>query len=203
MKRMLMLLLVFALLGCSAMAEEGDWYLETAMEFAGKVGELVKDDAYVQSMTGMELECLEPLKTADYSKMVSAHRCEMPDEAGVRVLLQVMTGWEMSDAALETWVAKIPVLPITMNNGKFGADELAASTLMVYSRTCSAPQDFAPCTYVLELDGAVIGVAFCATGEDTITISAQPVFGEEGGTIGDLLSAFASGGFPMEIEKVY
>lgn len=203
MKRVLMILLVLALLGCSAMAEEGDWYLETAVEFAGKVGELVKDDAYVQSMTGMELECLEPLKTADYSKMVSAHRCKMPDEAGVRVLLQAMTGWEMSDAALETWVAKIPVLPITINNGNFGSDELAASTLMVYSRTCAASEDFAPCTYVLELDGAVIGVAFCATGEDTITISAQPLFGEEGGTIDDLLSTFASAGFPMEVEQVY
>lgn len=203
MKKLLIALLMLAMLGCPALAEEEEWYLDTAMELAGKVGELVKDEAYHQLMTSVEFECLETLKAADFETLFSAHRCTLPDEAGVRVLLKAVAGWELSDAALETQISTLPVLPISLYIGKIGSDELAASSMMTYRRTCIEPANFAPCIYVLEMDGAAVAVAFCKTGEETITVSAQPLFMKTEGTISDLLNELVSGNIPMEVEKVY
>lgn len=203
MKKILLTLLVLMMAASPALAEEMDWYLDNALELAGKVGELALDDGYHQMMSGREYECMEILKSADFAKLISAYRCSMPDETGMRVIFNAAGGWGMSDAALEMQIAGMPLLPITMYAGKNGADELAASVMLKYSRTCIAPEGFEPCAYVLEMDGAVVGAAFCKTGEDTVTMTAQPMFIREGWTMDDLLAAFTADSLPMEIEKIY
>lgn len=203
MKRFLMLLMALVMLSCPALAEEVDWYLETALEHAGKVGELVKDETYHQLMTSMEFECIDNIKAADFETLISAHRCTLPDEAGIRVLLKAVAGWELSDVAMNVQIATLPELPISLYIGMIGSNELAASTLLRYSRTYTAPENFEPCTYVLEMDGAVVAVAFCETGTDTMTVSAQPLFAKEDTKIDDLLEDFVGGNIPMEIEKVF
>ena len=203
MKKFLLMLIVAAAIVCPVLAEESDWYLDMALELAGKVGELVMDDGYHRMMSGREYECIAGLKAADFTKLVSAYRCNMLDEDSLRAVFKVTGGWEMSEAALEMQVSSAPLLPITMYAGKNGADELAASVMLKYSRTFAAPENFESCAYVREMDGAVVGVAFSKTGEETVTLMAQPMLVREGWTIDDVLEAFAEDSLPMEIEKVY
>lgn len=202
MKKMICMMLAFLLmLSCSAWAEE-DWYLDTALELAGKMGELAKDDAYIQMMTSQTFACMEPLKTAVFSDVVSAYRCELPDEAGVRVLLKMISGWEMSDAALQYQTMGLPKLPLTLYAGTLSSEILAATSMLTYSMTYVAPEGFVPCLYVLELDGAYVGAAFMKTGEETVTVQVQPLFAKEGGTFEDVLDGLNSVLIPMEVEQV-
>lgn len=204
MKKLFMTLLVLLMLGCPALAEEADWYLDKAQELAVKVGVLAKDESYFQMMTGQSFDCAELLKTADFEKMVSAYRCTLPDEAGVRVILRLVSGGEMSDAALDWQIRSLPETVLTMYAGKRGADELAVASMLTYSRTYIAPENFEQCVYVLELDGAIVGVSFSRTGDETVTVSARPMFVDENEGIADALDSLtAFGGIPVLIEQIY
>lgn len=202
MKKFLMLLLALAMMICPAMAEESDWYLDTAMELAGKVGELAKDDAYIELMSSQTFASIEPLKAADFGKMISAYRCELPDEAGVRVMMQAASG-KLSDAALEVQISQLPKFPLTMYAAKLGSEAMSVSVILTYKQTYVMPENFEPCIYVIELDGAVVSAAFCKTGEDTVTVEVQPLFGKDEGTMEDLLNALVEDNLPIASEKVY
>lgn len=204
MKKLIAILLaVFMLCGC-AFAEQEDWYLATAAEHALKVGELIKDEAYMEMYApSMGFDCLTSARNADFGTMKSAYRFQLPDAAGVRVLLQLMSGGELSGAALERTTAGLPSLFITMYMGMQSAENLAAASIATYSRTYIMPEGFEPCFYLLELDGAVVSVAFSATGEDTITVNAQALFPSEAeDTIEDILNDLTNGMMPLAYEKV-
>ena len=76
MKKLLALLMAALMLTGAALAEEDDWYLDTAEELAACVGELAGDEAYQQLMLDLEFEELDALKDVDYTAPVAAWRIE-------------------------------------------------------------------------------------------------------------------------------
>ncbi|MBQ8506049.1 MAG: hypothetical protein IJ466_01235 [Clostridia bacterium] len=180
MKKLLALLLAALLLACPALAEEENWYLETAKELILSMGELAKDEAYHASLSSATFDCIEPLKQADYANIISAWSYDVPPVDGVFALMSIAEGAKMSRTALDYLNARFPMTIPTMYNSSFGSQEgIAAAAMLSYSRSFITPENFAPCIITLELDKAAIAVSFCRTGDETITATACPLFGAE------------------------
>lgn len=173
------MLALMLLLGGVALAEE-DGYLNNAMTLAGKVGELARDDVYQDSMSGMSFDCIEALKEADFTELKSAWRCEFPSENVLRTFIATDESADISEAGMERLLTSLPLAVLTMYNGRQSQEAIASASILTYTRTYRMTEGFEPSIYLLELEGAMVGVAFSATGEDTITASAMPVFIGEG-----------------------
>lgn len=188
MKKFLSILLAILLLACPALAEEENWYLETAKELALSMGELAKDEAYLASMTSASFDCLEPLKAADYENIVSAWIYAVPPVDGVLALLGAAEGAKMSRTAMDYLNTRFAATIPTLYNTSFGSQEgLAAATMLSYSRSFSIPESFDPCIITLELDKGAIAVSFSQTGDDTITATACPLFGPADASPADMV----------------
>ena len=200
MKRLISGVIVLMLLLCGAALAEEDRYLRDGLELAQKVGELARDDVYVSSVTTMKLECIELLKKADFTILKSAWRCDIPGEKVIRAI--VGSGAVLSETGMEQMWRMLPSAVPSMYNARQGVEAVAASSILTYSRTYQMAEDFAPCIYVLELEGAAVCVAFDATGEDTITAFALPIFFENGLSVEQVIDGFSMEEMPLTFEKV-
>ena len=176
MKKLLALLMAALMLTGAALAEEDDWYLNTAEELAACVGELVGDEAYQQLMSGLEFEELDALKGVDYTAPVAAWRIEWSAAGDLLLALySTVEAGDLSDAGRDRFDQLVAQSLLQQANSAEGANWLAVSTMLTYSRTYLMPEDFQMCTYLLEFDGGLVGVVFRQTGDETITATAQPV----------------------------
>ena len=176
MKKLLALLMAALMLTGAALAEEDDWYLNTAEELAACVGELVGDEAYQQLMSGLEFEELDALKGVDYTAPVAAWRIEWSAAGDLLLALySTVEAGDLSDAGRDRFDQLVAQSLLQQANSAEGANWLAVSTMLTYSRTYLMPEDFEACTYLLEFDGGLVGVAFSQTGDETITVTAQLV----------------------------
>lgn len=175
MKRILILSLMLILSLSAAAEEQYGWYLQTAKELTSQVGELAADDAYLEIMGAPDLSCAEDFRQADFDAPISAWYYTVPPIKGMLALM----GGVSSDTALEYLESQIPSSAITMYNGKFSADRLAAATVLSYSRSFLLPDGFEPCIVALELDRGAVAVAFAQSGDGIITATAQPLLTDE------------------------
>lgn len=176
MKKLLALLMAALMLTGAAFAEEDDWYLDTAEELAACVGELAGDEAYQQLVSGLEFEELDALKGVDYTAPQAAWRIEWSAAGDLLFALYsaVETG-DLSDAGRDCIDQAMARSLFLGANSTESANWVAVSGMLTYSRTYVMPEDFQTCFYLLEFDGALVGVAFSQTGDETITATAQPV----------------------------
>ena len=176
MKKLLALLMAALMLTGAAFAEEDDWYLDTAEDLAACVGELAGDEAYQQLMSGLEFEELDALKGVDYTAPVAAWRIEWSAAGDLLLALySTVEAGDLSDAGRDRFDQLVAQSLLQQANSAEGASWIALSTMLTYSRTYLMPEDFEACTYLLEFDGGLVGVAFSQTGDETITATAQPV----------------------------
>ena len=191
---------VIVLLLCGAALADGDWYLDNGMMLAEKVGELARDDVYLSSMGGMSFECIDWLKNADFTVLKSAWRCEIPGEDAIRTI--VGSEAVLSEAGMEKMWRMLPSAVPTMFNAKQGTEAVAASSILTYSRTDQMAEGFVLCIYILELEDAMVCAAFDATGEDTITAFALPIFFEEGLSVEQVIDGFSMEELSLSFEKI-
>lgn len=203
MKKRVSLLMALLALILPALAEGEDWYLSTSTELAQRVGELARDDAFTEMNISREFSCMEPARAADYSTLKSAYRVQLPDEAGMRVLTKMMYGGDISETACEYVVSGFANAFVNQYIAMEGAEVLAASTLLTYARTYEMPEDFENVLYVLEFEGAVIGVTFTGTGDTTITATAKPFLSSGEVTIDGVLQGISEGEIPVAAEKIF
>lgn len=203
MKRMFAVALALMLF-CTgaALAQEGDWYLETASELAQCVGELAGDEAYMQMTTSNPFDILAPLQEADFTSVTGAWRLAVDESAFSQV---DGLDWDgMTAIGRDALLSKLPSVLLTQWNAYVSTEAVAASAMLAYTRTYSMPEDFEQCALVLQLDGAQVGVAFMQTGEDTITAAAYPLFLAEDSTLEESIEAISQGDVPlMAVEKLF
>ena len=180
MKRWMAIVLAALMLMGAALAEESDRTLETSLELAACVGELVGDDAFRGLMSSSQQfdELLEPLQRVDYGAPLSAWRLEKTPLFDV--VAQLAGAFDvdfsaLSNAGQERFEQMLPQSLLTQANGNRGADWLALAAMLTFSRTYVMPEDFAPCIDLIEFDGAIVSVSFAQTGEETITATAMLV----------------------------
>ena len=200
MKKLIAGMLALLMLLCGAALADEDGYLYNGMVLAEKVGELAQDDAYRAAVTGRNLDCADSLKKAVFSDLKSAWRCEFPEDEVTKLLFENEP--ELSEAGKERMLTQLPSEIFSSYNGLMGTDELVAGTVLTYSRTYRMAEGFGPCIYVLELEGAMVGVAFVATGESTITASAMPIFYEEGSSAEQVIDGLSMGELQLSFEKI-
>lgn len=200
MKRWLAALLALMLLAMGTAVADEDGYLSDARTLAEKVGELARDEAYQDNMTGADFDCIEALKEADFSALKNAWRCDIPAESLMRMLTEA--GGTLSEAGMERLMALLPSTILTMYNSRQGTESVAASSILTYACTYRMSEGFEPCLYVLELEGALVGVMFTATGEDTITATAMPIFPGEGQGAEQVIDDLSAEEFPLTFEKI-
>ena len=198
MKRLISGVLALLMLLCGLALAEEESYLREGLELAEMVGALARDDGYLTSVGGMSFKCIDLLKKADFTTLKSAWRCEIPGEDALKALI----GSELSDAGMEKMWRMLPSAVPSMYNARQSQEAIAAGSILTYSRTYRMPEDFAPRIYVLELEGAMIYVAFDATGEDTITAFAAPIFFEDGMSVEQVIDGFSMEEMPLTFEKV-
>lgn len=190
MKKWIAMLMALIVLCVPALAEE-DWYLTTAGELTEAVGELVRDEVYQESMTSMHLDCVAAIQDADFATVKRAYRTAFPVQKirdWIKSQGQDLTG--LTDAAWDRIVVSVPQMMLSMYNGRQSVDAVAASSIISVSRTYVMPEGFESCLLILELEGAVVGAAFLATGEDTVTVVVQPLFCPANETAEDVLRQF-------------
>jgi len=202
MKKWTALLLAMLVLILPVLAEGEDWYLSVSTDLAQRVGELARDEAFIKMNISREFPCMEPARTADYSAPKSAYRLELPDAAGMRVLIKMMYGGDISDTACEYVVSGFANAFVNQFIAAEGAEVLAASTMLTYARTYEMPEDFENVLYVLEFEGAVIGVTFTGGGDTTITATAKPFLSSGEVTIDGVLQGISESEIPVAAEKV-
>ena len=190
MKKLFSLFLVSLLLvSCAALAEEESWYLKTARELTLCVGELARDESYLELLSGSHFPCMDPLKTADFENILSAWQYEVPPLKGVLTLLGLVEGAQLSPTAMEYFDARMPAMIVSMYSGSYSAEAVAAASMLSYSRSYILPEAFKPCIIALELDSGAIAVSFSQTGEDTITATACPLFAGDGADYGEVVQS--------------
>ena len=179
MKRLFCTLIALILALGVCVAEETDWYLETAKELAACAGQLAGDDSYIESMSSSEeiAALLRPFAAAESAPASHAWKLSMHSAASQKGLINMTLGADSSDAARERYLASLPAMAMNTKIGMQGCAAIAASTLATFSRTFIMPEDFEACAYVLQYGDALFFVSFTATGEDTITAAAQPLPG--------------------------
>lgn len=196
-------LAMLLMLGGFALAEE-DWYMETAKELAACVGELAGDKGYLELMTSSPnlLEMIEPLSAVDFSQATGGYRLTLPVDWMALI-------FQMSDSAPESKAGKELVRKMLQNTivtqyvGMQGAERLAAATMLTYSRTERMPEGFKAQTVLLGYEGAVVAVSFSQTGDETITVSAQPIFAEEILSMEDLVGEMTALNPSVISEKLF
>jgi len=202
MKRLICLVLAVVCLMPAAGAEEENWYLKTAEEMAACVGLLAGDEGYRSVLTSAELEGAQALAQAAYEPVISAYSCRMPDSETCRQLLAESMKITVSDFAWEYLYARLASSAVSSYVATKGSRMLALSTTLTYSKTFEVPEEFRNCVILLEVGGAVVGVSFARTGENTITVSAQPVLLDEAETAQEAAQGISSGSIPMEMERM-
>lgn len=187
MKKWISMLLMLLMFCMPALAEE-NWEMTVAGEMMDRLNELVRDEVYQTSMTLTSLDCVTTINQADFTAVKRAYRATFSTRR-IRDLVerQMRNQDGLTEAAWEKVTTSLPQVMLTMYNGRQSAEAVAASSVLTVSRTYRMPEGFKNGLLILELDGAVAGVAFMQTGEDTVTVAAQPLFCEEGETIEDVL----------------
>lgn len=182
LKRVALLLAAMLLIG-SAMAEESenDWYLDISMQLARDVGELAGDEAYIALVLPSLLgdEETSALNQADYTTLESAYRLTLPDVAELAELAGLPEGVQLSEMGLWMLETMIPDSILFSYVADKEIDSISRMSALSVTRTHTMPDGFEPCVYILEFDHALIGVAFSQTGEDTVSVVAKPLSGDE------------------------
>lgn len=200
MKKLLAIVLAILIsLSIPAFAEEENWYLNTAKELAIMVGEFSRDEGY-QEMMGGHFDVIDTIKTADFENILSAWRYGSPATDSMVSLLSIASNTPMCEAAQKYLADRFLGTIVSMHNSRYGAENLAAATVISYSCTYVMPDDFAPCIIALELDHAAIAVSFIQTGDDTITATACPLFGSADESFSETVQSL-NGPMPMLIKK--
>lgn len=182
LKRMALLLAAMLLIG-SAMAEESenDWYLDISMQLARDVGELAGDEAYIALVLPslLEDEGTSALGQADYTTLESAYRLTLPDMVELAKVAGLPEGVQLSEMGLWILETMTPDSILFSYVADKEIDSISRMSVLSVTRTYTMPEGFEPCVYILEFDHVLIGVAFSQTGEDTVSVAAKPLSGDE------------------------
>ena len=182
LKRVALLLAALLLIG-SAMAEESgsDWYLDISMQLARDVGELAGDEAYIALVLPSLLgdEETSALNQADYTTLESAYRLTLPDMVELAKVAGLPEDEHLSEMGL--WILETMTPDSILFNyvADKEIDSISRMSALSVTRTYTMPEGFEPCVYILEFDHVLIGVAFSQTGEDTVSVAAKPLSGDE------------------------
>lgn len=204
MKKLLCCLMIVMLLPLAAIAEDENWYLETAKD-AAVIGELVHDDSYLAMMTTQRFDVLEDLKKVNYSSITAAWRYTSFDQQTVETMLGLMSGGELTETGLSVLASKFPQTLLSVHTGSLGAEKLAVVSMLNYSYTDLMPENFEPCFVLLSLGNGAVAVSFNRTGENTITVQAQPYFYDENLHADEAVKGFTPFDlpvFPIKSEKL-
>lgn len=197
MKKLIALALAALLLAGAALAEEDDWYLDTAKALAARVGELAGDDAFLELNAAAEIEGLDALRGVDFQTPAAGWRIEWTAIGDLMLSLYSAVELDgLSDAGRERVEQIMGQSLLSSANAQQGAEWLAIASVLTYGKTFAMPEGFEPCVYLLQFDGAAVGVAFVQTGEETITASAMPVAMGEAASAEEWISAM---GYPSAV----
>lgn len=180
----------------------GDPLLNIAMEMVYGVHELAGDENYHSLMRGdAALTFLPGIAATDCTDLRSAQRIEI-SSSFIMIAASMLDG-SLSPTGKAASEASIPSMFISMWNGAQGSTALAEHTVCKWDRTFLAPENFSNCAMLLDCGGTLYWVAFAETGDGIITVTAAPLFMQDGSTAEDIFD-FANESIPLlHSEQIY
>lgn len=181
-KRIAILSVLILMLSMSAAAE--NLYLDLGLKLVFRLSELTQDENYAQLFSSSEaiLEKVSDFADTDFSEPIEARMFEMPTSETMHQLFTIFGAFseqtfsEMSEAAQTEIYRQLPSSIVTLINGRYDINWLAASNILHVSETYILPENFHPGLMLLTYPGDfAVAVSFSQTGEDTFTAIATAV----------------------------
>lgn len=215
MKKWAAVILALALLSCAALAE-GSWYVEAGQALAARMQALAADEAYIGLM-GSGNEELIDVKDAfvgtDLSRPTAAWFLALPERDEILSAIEryaEMSGTmdadafaELSDAARDELVRRLPGSVASLLCGQAGVGWIALSSLINAGEAREAPEDFRPGYLLLEYPGNVAVLAtFTQSLPGYVGVSASPVPADSLDRVRPALATARQLGLSLELEKI-
>lgn len=161
-----------------------DPLLNIAMNMIVNIHTLAGDDQYFEMYGLSEPEYSPIIAETDPRDLRAIYQITLPDGL-MKIVMGI--GFDLSDAARERATGTMAVSISNLWNGSRGNQALAEQSCLQWSRPYLAPENFEPCTWLMDCGGALYWASFVQSNEGIMTVDVSPMFLNEGEDINTAL----------------